>query len=154
MKLWKEWYSCVRIFQAACTRERTFLFWVMVLVGFSIRQDLAGVSSFIRAVGFDPTLYRGFLHFFCYSTGWYVDSLTQIWIRMVHEQFPGLTVKGYRIYVADGLNVAKEGRKMPAVKKLRQSSENSNKAESIMGHSLQGSACWWDCQTALPLRFR
>lgn len=67
MKLWDQWYNCVRKLQPACSRSRTFLFLVLVLIGFSIRPESAGVTSFIRAVFLDPGFYKGFLHFFNYS---------------------------------------------------------------------------------------
>jgi hypothetical protein len=39
--------------------------------------------------------------------------------------------------VLDGIKIPKRGKKMPGVKLLHQQSESSNKAEYIMGHSLQ-----------------
>jgi hypothetical protein len=41
------------------------------------------------------------------------------------------------VCLADGLKVPKEGRKMPAVKKLHQESTNNSKPEFIDGHSFQ-----------------
>ena len=140
MNLWSQWYRCVHDFQAACSRSRTYLYLVLVLVGFSIRPECAGVTSFIRAVFLEPGLYQGFLHFFNYSTSLDLSYLTQIWCRMVRRRFPVLRVGEYEVYVADGLKVAKEGKKMPGVKKLYQSSENNSKAAYIMGHSLQALA--------------
>lgn len=137
MKLWDQWYNCVRKLQPACSRSRTFLFLVLVLIGFSIRPESAGVTSFIRAVFLDPGFYKGFLHFFNYSTSLDLPYLTQIWHRLVHDIFPVLQLEGYSVYVADGLKVSKEGKKMPGVKKLHQSSENSAKAPYIFGHSFQ-----------------
>lgn len=110
---------------------------VIVLVGFTIRTDLAGVTSLIRAVPMDPVHYKKLLHFFNYSKGLVLDTLTEAWIDLAHKLFTPLRVGEYNIYVADGLKVAKEGKKMPGVKKLHQSSENSGKAEYIMGHSFQ-----------------
>jgi hypothetical protein len=46
-------------------------------------------------------------------------------------------VNGRRVLVGDGIKAPKRGKKMPAVKLLHQQSESSNKAEYIMGHSLQ-----------------
>jgi hypothetical protein len=43
----------------------------------------------------------------------------------------------HKVLVVDGLKVAKEGRKMPAVKKLHQESNNNSKPEYIWGHSFQ-----------------
>ena len=51
--------------------------------------------------------------------------------------FRPLRLGGRLLVIGDGLKVAKEGRKMPAVKKLHQSSANNSKATSIFGHSLQ-----------------
>jgi len=137
MNLWSQWYSCVHNFQAACSRSRTYLYLVLVLVGFSIRPECAGVTSFIRAVFLERGLYQGFLHFFNYSTSLDLLYLTQVWCRQVHRIFPVLRVGKYDVYVADGLKVAKEGKKMPGVKKLHQASENNSKASYIMGHSFQ-----------------
>jgi len=47
------------------------------------------------------------------------------------------TVQGRIVLVADGIKVAKTGRKMPAVKKLHQASDNNTKPEFIFGHSCQ-----------------
>lgn len=116
------------------------MFLVLILVGFCIRSECAGVTSFIRAVCLDPGLYKGFLHFFNYSTALDLAFLTRQWHRLVHRMFPVLHVGGYDVYVADGVKIAKEGKKMPGVKKLHQSSENNSKASYIMGHSFQALA--------------
>jgi hypothetical protein len=116
------------------------MFLVLILVGFSIRPECAGVTSFIRAVCLEPGLYKGFLHFFNCSTALDLTFLTKQWHRLVHRMFPVLQVGGYDVYAADGLKVAKEGKKMPGVKKLHQSSENNSKAAYIMGHSFQALA--------------
>ncbi|MGC9327236.1 MAG: transposase, partial [Candidatus Hinthialibacter sp.] len=118
----------------------TYMFLVLILVGFCIRPECAGVTSFIRAVCLDPGLYKGFLHFFNYSTALDLAFLTRQWHRLAHRMFPVLHVGGYDVYVADGVKIAKEGKKMPGVKKLHQSSENNSKASYIMGHSFQALA--------------
>ena len=140
MNLWSQWYGCVQNFQVACSRSRTYLYVVLILVGFSIRPECAGVTSFIRAVFLEAGLYQGFLHFFNSSTSLDLPHLTQIWFRLVHRMFPVLRIGEYDVYVADGLKVAKEGKKMPGVKKLHQTSENNSKAPYIMGHSFQAVA--------------
>lgn len=140
MILWIQWYSIVQNFQRACTRKRTFMFLVLILVAFTIRVDNTGVTSFIRAISLDPVVYKGLLHFFNYSTGFMLDRLTEIWILTAHKIFTPLEVEGYLMYIADGLKIPKEGKKMPAVKKLHQSSQNNKKAKYIMGHSIQAIA--------------
>ena len=64
MALWLEWFRCVRELRSACTRKRTFLWMVLVLVGFSIRNDLLGVTSFVRSCVLNPEKYRCLLHLF------------------------------------------------------------------------------------------
>jgi len=41
------------------------------------------------------------------------------------------------VFVADGIKIPKEGRKVPAVKKLFQQSENNSKPTFIFGHSFE-----------------
>ena len=43
-------------------------------------------------------------------------------------------LRGQLVYLGDGIKVGKEGRKMPAVKKLHNKSENVTKPEWIRGH--------------------
>ncbi len=49
-------------------------------------------------------------------------------------------VAGRILLLADGIKVAKSGRKMPAVKKLHQESQDNSKPEYIFGHSCQAAA--------------
>ena len=44
---------------------------------------------------------------------------------------------GHLILFGDGINIGKEGKKMPGVKLMHQSSQSNSKAEFIMGHYLQ-----------------
>lgn len=45
-----------------------------------------------------------------------------------------ITVDGRYVLCGDGIKIAKEGQKMPGVKKLHQESDNSGKAPYIYGH--------------------
>jgi hypothetical protein len=136
MALWLEWFRCVRELRSACTRKRTFLWMVLVLVGFSIRNDLLGVTSFVRSCVLNPEKYRCLLHLF-HSSGLKIPTLTELWTRLAARLLPILTWNGYALLVADGLKVPKEGKKMPAVKALHQESQDNSKPSFIMGHSYQ-----------------
>jgi hypothetical protein len=63
--------------------------------------------------------------------------LLKLWVKFALTHFCPVTEDGYVVFVADGLKIAKEGKKMPAVKCLHQESQNNSKAEYIMGHSFQ-----------------
>jgi hypothetical protein len=76
------------------------------------------------------------LNFF-HSNAVVLSLLLSAWVTLALKVFSPCIEHGYRIFVADGLKVAKEGKKMPAVKCLHQESVNNSKAEYIMGHSFQ-----------------
>jgi hypothetical protein len=73
-----------------------------------------------------------------HSTAIKLEQMTALWSRIVLRLFPGLVrVNGRLVLVGDGIKIAKQGKKMPAVKLLHQASESNTKAEYIMGHSFQ-----------------
>jgi len=111
----------------------------LVLTGLSVRAELAGVTSFVRALGLSPATYRNLLHLF-HSPGLDLDRLTAAWIALVRHLFVPLRVGERLVLVADGLKIPKEGRKMPAVKELHQESDNNSKPLFIAGHSCQAVA--------------
>ena len=136
MILWYEWGNCVSQLRPACARGVTFMWMAVILLGLSIRSELAGVTSIVRAGWLRPEAYRRLLHLF-HTPALRIDELTDCWIRLVLRLFTPLRVGDKRVCVADGLKVAKEGKKMPAVKQLHQESGNNTKAEFISGHSFQ-----------------
>jgi hypothetical protein len=107
------------------------------VAGLTVRTDLLGVTSIVRAMGLHGRFYNNLLDNF-HSTGIKLDIMTVLWVRAVLKLFPGvLRVNGRLVLVGDGIKVAKQGKKMPAVKLLHQESESNTKAEYIMGHSFQ-----------------
>jgi hypothetical protein len=139
MKIWLLWWKLIRQLRAACSRERTFLWMTVVLIGFVIRPDLLGVTSIIRAIGLSGIYYDRLLDFF-HSGALNIERLTAIWISIVLRLFPLIRVNGRIVLLGDGLKAAKAGKKMPAVKKLHQQSESNTKPSYIFGHSLQAIA--------------
>jgi hypothetical protein len=136
MNLWIEWVRCVHALRGACTRTATFLWMAVVLLAWAARPDLLGVTSFVRGSFLAPACYQALLHFF-HSSALDLPSLLRLWVKFALTRFCPVTEAGYVVFAADGLKVAKEGKKMPAVKSLHQESENNSKAEYIMGHSFQ-----------------
>lgn len=139
MPLWLEWFRCLETLRPACARTVTFLWMSLALMGLSVRAELAGVTSFVRALGLAPQTYPKLLHLF-HSPGVNLDRLSAAWIALVRRLFVPLRVGERVVVVADGLKVPKEGRKMPAVKKLHQESANNSKPPFISGHSCQALA--------------
>ena len=137
MKLWQVWWTQVVLLRPAFSRTSTFLWFTSILAGFIVRGDLMGVSSVVRALGLQKQYYERLLAFF-HSKAVGLDTLTQLWTSLVLKHFPGICWFGGRIVlVADGLKYPKSGKKMPAVKKLYQSSQDNTKPRFILGHSFQ-----------------
>lgn len=136
MTLWCEWLARVRELRPACARTRTFCWMVLALAGLCVRSDQAGVTSVVRALWLQPRAYRRLLHLF-HTPALDLDKLTAAWIRLALRLFRPLRLGSRLVFVADGIKVPKEGRKMPAVKKLFQQSENNSKPTFIFGHSFE-----------------
>ncbi len=57
------------------------------------------------------------------------------WWAIVHELRPAFKYTRTFLLLADGIKAPKTGRKLPAIKKLPQESQNNTKPEFIFGHS-------------------
>jgi hypothetical protein len=108
----------------------------LALLGLCTRSDLGGVTSLVRAGGLVSGAYHRLLHLF-HTPSLATDALTTAWVRLVLKLFHPLRVGTRLVFVADGIKAPKEGRKMPAVKKLHQESADNSKPEFIFGHSFQ-----------------
>lgn len=137
MKLWVHWFNAVLPLRSACSRTKTFLWFITCLAGMTVRIDLLGVTSIVRAMGLQQFCYDRILDFF-HGTGLGLDKLSLIWTRTVLKIFSYVPrVNGRILLVGDGIKIPKEGKKMPAVKGLHQESESNSKPAFIMGHSFQ-----------------
>jgi hypothetical protein len=135
MQLWSAWWNVLWLLRPAFSRLRTFLWFATAVAGLTVRTDLLGVTSIVRALKLDERFYGTLLEFF-HSPAVKLDRLVPLWTQIVLRVFLGvLRVNGRLVLVGDGIQVSKRGRKMPAVKLLHQHSDA--KPRYIMGHSLQ-----------------
>ena len=141
MHLWTTWWTLVRDLRPAFHRTRTFLWSALALAAICTRIDLRGVTSLIRALGLRQDCYDRLLDFF-HTTSVNLGKLTNLWVSLVLRTLkPFLfTVNDRIVLLADGIKAPKSGRKMPAVKKLHQESQNNSKPQFIFGHSCQAIA--------------
>jgi len=137
MPLWMAWRSAIGLLRPAFSRRRTFLWFAMAAAGLTLRTELLGVTSIVRALSLLPRFYHKLLDHF-HSRAVKLDRLSALGARAVLRLFPApLRGNGRLVLVGDGIKAAKRGRKMPAVKVLHQESDTNTKPEYIMGHSLQ-----------------
>ena len=157
MTLWLHWWNVIWQLRPACARTTSLLWFAVCVAGLSIRTDLLGLTSVVRALGLKEKCYdrlRQALH----GQGIKLEKMTRLWAQVVLRVFPGIfRMNGRIVLLGDGLKVPKSGRKMPAVKLLHQQSDSNTKPEYIMGHSFQAIALLVSaCQSmfAVPLASR
>lgn len=138
MRLWLLWWNVVRQLRPAFARTRTFMWFAMYAAGLSVRGDLRGVTSVVRALGLNQRCYDRLLDFF-HSTAVDCDALGRCWTKVVLCCCNAFLLchNGRIVILGDGIKSAKCGKKMPAVKKLHQESESNTKPAYIFGHSCQ-----------------
>lgn len=138
MQLWIYWLEAVWQLRPACSRLRTFMWFVTAMAGMTVRGDLFGVTSIIRTLGLKEGCYDRLLDFF-HGTGMNLDKLVPLWTRVVLKLFPDiLRVNGWLLLVGDGIKVSKEGKKMPAVKSLSRRSRSPRGPGSAWGQPWPG----------------
>src|SRR5262245_15299258 len=135
--LWAIWWNAILLLRPAFSRLRTFMWFVTAVAGLTVRLELLGVTSIVRALNLRPRLYTKLLAHF-HSSGIKLDRLSALWAQTVLQLFPSpVRVNGRLVLVGDGIKAPKRCKKMPAVKLLHQQSESNTKPEYIMGHSMQ-----------------
>ena len=112
MDLWEVWNRWVLALRPACSRRVTFEWMRIALMGLCVRDDLAGVSSIVRALALQPKKYLRLLALF-HSEALRLDRLTALWLQLCQSAFTPFEVGGRVVCLADGLKVPKEGLKMP-----------------------------------------
>jgi len=137
LSLWSLWWDAIQPLRPAFSRLRSFMWFATIVAGLTVRTELAGVTSIIRALNLQPRLYNELLRRF-HSNAIKLDRLAALWTQAVLRLFPRpVRVNGRLVLVGDGIKIGKCGKKMPGVKLLHQQSESNTKPEYIMGHSLQ-----------------
>jgi len=134
--LWTEWSKAFSELRGAFSRTSTFLWAAILCAGMATRTDLRGLSSIVSALGLKSAAYYSLLRV-CHSDALNLDRLRELWVKLCLKIFSPICIDGYMVLLGDGIKIAKEGRKMPAVKLMHQESQSNSKAEYIMGHFLQ-----------------
>ena len=120
-------------FRPCFSRKAAFSWFVVVIVGFIVRLDHYGVSSFVRWLYIKPSLYTSLLSFFRASS-WQLQNVMKTWWQIVLSHCPLIYIDERLLLAGDGIKICKEAEKMPGVKRLHQESDNSGKAPYIYGH--------------------
>lgn len=117
----------------AFKREASFRWFLLLVWSMLIRPDGRGVTSCLNALGLTARYYHQALHFFR-SKALSNEALVSAWHKVVVSLPIVWRLNGRAVYVGDGIKIAKEGRRMPGVKRLHQESGNTSKPPWIRGH--------------------
>lgn len=137
--LYRELHAMLSIFRPAFHRQRTFDKFVRICLSFILKEDVTGVTSFVRT-GFDadekPSYVYLSLQRFFRSKAVDMDRMRKIWASFVLslEEVFIEEQTGRATLIIDGVKQPREGRYMPAVARYHQESESMTKAEHIWGH--------------------
>ena len=123
-------------FRGCFSREAAHHWFVVIVAGLLVRTDHLGVTSVIRGL-FLSVDYVAMIGFFR-SSAWTLETLTAKWCAIVKRYAPLVRQGDAVVMVGDGVKQAKEGRRMPGVKRQHQESEDSSKAEYMWGHLFGG----------------
>ena len=121
------------MFRPCFSRARAYCWFVIVTIGFMIRRDHLGVTSFIRDMDLDAKWYEPLIHFFR-ANSWKAPEIRNVWYRCVSGVRALYAVNGRYVMAGDGVKQSKEAVRMPGVKKMSQESETCSKPEFIHGH--------------------
>ena len=126
--------SILHQFRDCFKREKTWRWFVILILGLMIRNDHRGVTSVVSSMRLKPHLYHTILHYFR-SKAYSVKTLYEKWIKIVVKHGAVLYIAGRIVLLGDHSKVAKEGLRMPGIQILHQDSQNSGKPEFIAGHN-------------------
>lgn len=74
-------------FRGCFKRKRTFEWFVIVVIGFILRDDHLGVTSIIRILFLNPAEYELIIHFF-HSDAYCLEDLWNKWYKVVFKYAP------------------------------------------------------------------
>ncbi len=128
-------YHALSTFRSVFSRHRTWVVFVMIVLGFLGTTEMIGVTSFCRFWGLDLHGYYRLLQFFR-SSAWGLEDLVHHWVAFVLSQDVTVVRASRLVAIGDHTYVAKDGRRMPGVVTLHQESETQSKPSYFRGH------CW------------
>lgn len=131
--MWKLIEIILSSFRDIFSRKAAYHWFVTIIIGIMVRVDKLGITSVVRSLSLRPDTYEPMIKFFRASS-WSLEEVRSRWQDTVAGQACLFRTNGRFTLVGDGVKQPKEGRKMPAVKRMAQESETQSKPEMIHGH--------------------
>jgi hypothetical protein len=120
-------------FRPLFARKAAFIWFIVVIVGFILRFDHYGVSSFVRWLHLPASDYVLLLHFF-HASSWSLGDVMVVWMKLCQEKFPLVSLNGRLLTIGDGIKVPKESQCQPGLTYLHSLSQNQARPQQFNGH--------------------
>ncbi len=128
-------------FRSCFSRKAAFEWFATIITGLMIRSGSLGITSIIRDLVLNPSLYNCIEHFF-HADSWGWDDIFTRWTKTVSRYAPLKHISGRTVLIDDGAKRASDGKYMPCIKKMAQESESASKPAFIHGHFFGAVECW------------
>ena len=89
-------------FRPCFARQAAFHWFAVAVLGFMVRIDQCGVSSFVRWLGIEPSLYTALLSFFR-ARSWHLPTIMHHGWKIVLERCAPVTIDGRLILAGDAM---------------------------------------------------
>jgi hypothetical protein len=87
LSLWGSWWNAIQSLRPAFSRLRAFMWFATIVAGMTVRTELLGVTSIVRALNLRPNLYNLLRKHF-HSSAVKLDRLSALWVQAVLRLFP------------------------------------------------------------------
>ena len=80
MSLWIAWWDAIRLLRPAFSRLRSFMWFATAVAGLTVRTELLGVTSIVRALKLTPRFYNKLLDSF-HNSAVQLDRRSALWTQ-------------------------------------------------------------------------
>jgi hypothetical protein len=94
--MWNLLNKILNNFRKCFSRQSSFNWFVIIIIGLMLRSDSLGLTSIIRDLELCHRSYATMIHFF-HASSWTLESIANKWIQVVKSVAP--------IYKEDGIKV-------------------------------------------------
>ena len=84
MSLWIAWKNAIWLLRPAFSRLRSFMWFATAVAGLTVRTELLGVTSIVRALKLEPRFYNQLLENF-HSSAVKLDWLSALWTHSANK---------------------------------------------------------------------
>lgn len=153
LKFINEILSC---FRPCFSRKAAFGCFATIIIGLMVRSDSLGITSIIRDLALDPSLYHCMGHFFrADSWDWY--DIFARWTKTVSRYAPLKLISGRTVLIGDSFRAAKHfgdslfvlDRYFLTVPLLEEWKACSGGMEGMLWRDARAAPCCYTCQKKL-----